>query len=102
MLEVVDVDGTDFTQVGFAAGLAGDFDSDGDVDGADLLVWQRGFPGSFDADDLTDWKNGFGMTEPASIAGLGSLATPVPEPGSLLLSMLAGVALFGKMRCPRR
>jgi len=38
------------------AQLDGDFDNDGDVDGADFLAWQRD-PG---LGSLTDWEEGFG------------------------------------------
>ncbi len=86
-VEIVNVGGTDFTQVSAAAaGLAGDFDGDGDVDGADFLAWQRGFPGSFDADDLTDWQNSYGPGPSASAA------QAVPEPGSLALLLIAVAA----------
>lgn len=57
-----------------------DFDSDGDVDGADFLVWQRGFgtpsamktdgdadnDSDVDADDLTVWQQSFGQPQPLS------------------------------------
>ena len=33
-------------------GSDGDFDLDGDVDGADFLTWQQGFGNSYDAEDL--------------------------------------------------
>ncbi len=44
------------------AGAAGDFDTDGDVDGADFLAWQRGFSTTYDANDLTDWQTSYGQT----------------------------------------
>ena len=49
-----------------------DFDRDGDVDGADFLMWQIGFgdadaDGDSDADDVTIWQSQYG--------DLGSLAT---------------------------
>jgi hypothetical protein len=56
----------------------GDFDADGDVDGGDFLVWQRGFGTTYDAADLADWKANFG-TAPAISA--------VPEPATMLLSI---------------
>jgi T5SS/PEP-CTERM-associated repeat protein len=72
----------------------GDFDHDGDVDGADLLVWQRGgspFPNS--VADLAAWKTNFGLgaATPA--------ATAVPEPSSrLLFSFTLAVAAAAKTR----
>lgn len=87
VVEVVDVDGTDFTQVSvLSAGLTGDFDGDDDVDGSDFLAWQRGFPGTFGPSDLTDWQNNYGPTPPiTAIQG-------VPEPASLVLTLLALIA----------
>ncbi len=68
----------------------GDFDNDGDVDGADFLTWQR----NTGVGSLADWESSFGST--------GSLAAAhaVPEPAAWLL-MLAS-ALFGLLlRKPR-
>jgi hypothetical protein len=62
--------------------LAGDFDTDGDVDGADFLVWQR--DGFNSLPDLDDWTTNFGMPTP-----LGSTSTAIPEPTAAVLFMLA-------------
>ncbi|MCA9238225.1 MAG: PEP-CTERM sorting domain-containing protein [Planctomycetales bacterium] len=62
----------------------GDFDEDGDVDGADFLIWQRGgspLPGS--VDDLQAWQANFGTTAP--------LIAAAPEPGAIGLILLAGL-----------
>jgi hypothetical protein len=41
--------------------LLGDFDHDGDVDGRDFLVWQRGgSPTPFSASDLANWQSNYG------------------------------------------
>jgi hypothetical protein len=69
-----------------------DFNSDGVVDGADFLIWQRGFgtgstlgqgdangSGTVDASDLAIWKGAFGGS---SVAAAGS----VPEPSSAVLA----------------
>jgi hypothetical protein len=41
----------------------GDFDGDGDVDGADFLLWQRGgSPNGIGSGDLADWENNYGNT----------------------------------------
>lgn len=41
--------------------LLGDFDGDGDVDGRDFLVWQRGgSPTPFSASDLAMWRANYG------------------------------------------
>jgi hypothetical protein len=84
-----------------------DFDSDGDVDGADFLTWQRNVSKNtgatlsigdanndqaVDGDDLVVWKDQFGSSAAAS--------APVPEPGSLAL-LLAAVGLTGAARVRR-
>ena len=89
---------------------SGDFDDDGDVDGRDLLTWQRTLgsaavpPGSgADGDgngtvngaDLTVWKGDFGDGAAAIAAG-GSVAA-VPEPAAWLLAM-AGLIVVGAGR----
>lgn len=76
-----------------------DFNTDGVVDGADFLAWQRGFGGSGgltngDANndgvvndgDLAIWRNQFGTTTSSSVAS-------VPEPAAAALGLLA-VAAF--------
>lgn len=71
--------------------VQGDFDSDGDVDGADFLAWQRGnSPTPLSASDLADWQTGYGG---------GSLTVAnvaVPEPKSVCL--LATVSVLGLRR----
>jgi hypothetical protein len=80
---------------------AGDFDGDGDVDGADFVAWQTNFPkstgatlaeGDADADgdvdgaDFVVWQTNFPFT-PA----LGT--TAIPEPGSFLLLAIGGLSI---------
>jgi hypothetical protein len=70
-----------------------DFDGDGDVDGRDFLIWQRGFgltgqennslgdangDGEVTASDLEVWQTQYGNPEELSAA------VAVPEPTSLL------------------
>lgn len=89
-----------------------DFNDDGDVDGADFLLWQRQFGNSVtafsgadgngngvvDAPDLALWQTGFGSaTATGQIA-----ATAVPEPGSILLGGLSGLLLIGRFVLKRR
>jgi ELWxxDGT repeat protein len=65
-----------------AAPLAGDYNRDGDVDGADFLLWQRtlgasatpagsgadgNFSGTVDAADLGIWRDEFGDSEPSPV-----------------------------------
>jgi hypothetical protein len=75
---------------------AGDFDFDGDVDGADLLVWQRGgspTPGS--PGDLASWKTNFGAS--AATATVNS----VPEPAGWA-TMTCLLAIFRRAAIARR
>lgn len=57
-----------------------DFDGDGDVDGTDFLVWQRGeSPNPMSEEDLAAWQAQFGTVgTPSSLA-------VVPEPSTLSL-----------------
>ncbi len=70
-----------------------DFDSDGDVDGSDFLIWQRGFGIAFarredgnsdddrdvDASDLAAWQVSYGQPQaPAAIAEMQSAAASQP------------------------
>jgi len=75
------------SSVSLSVGLAGDFDFDGDVDGADFLEWQQGLGTIYDADDLTDWEANFGTVAPA----VATAAAAVPEPSSLAMLCLGGL-----------
>jgi hypothetical protein len=84
----------------------GDFDSDGDVDGADFVVWQTNFPkangallaqgdadgdGDVDGADFVVWQTNFPFTP-------GPAAAPVPEPNAifLLTSSLVGLSIAAR------
>ncbi|MEM9658003.1 MAG: PEP-CTERM sorting domain-containing protein, partial [Planctomycetota bacterium] len=72
-----------------SAGVPGDFDGDGQVDGADLLLWQRGgSPDPLSAADLATWEANFGAgaTQAAAISA-------VPEPRTIWLLFVAAVSL---------
>ncbi|MCC7084042.1 MAG: hypothetical protein IT427_03435 [Pirellulales bacterium] len=86
----------------------GDFDSDGDVDGADFVAWQTNFPkasgatltqgdadgdGDVDGADFVVWQTNFPLT-----LGLGAAA--VPEPMGLvgLVSMVAPALMLVLVR----
>ncbi len=82
-----------------------DFDSNGVVDGADFLAWQRGFGGGgglaggdanndgvVDAADLSIWQAQFG-------AGAATIAVAaVPEPSTAALAALAVASLIRRRR----
>lgn len=67
------------------AGLPGDFDGDGDVDGRDFLAWQR----DPSVGELADWQGNYGagsLVAPISDSTARSMVHhAVPEPQSVLL-----------------
>jgi hypothetical protein len=72
---------------GAAVTPPGDFDLDGDVDGNDLLNWQRGeSPSPLSAEDLASWEHNFG----ASLSG--NASRPVPEPSTLVMLAFVGLS----------
>ena len=84
--------------------FTGDFDEDGDVDGADFLTWQRSFglddggdadfDGDTDENDLLIWQAGYG--QPAALA---SASAVVPEPTSVLMLCIGFIgAALGRRR----
>jgi hypothetical protein len=98
---------------------AADFDQDGDVDGADMALWQGDFGltanGDADADGDTDgadflvWQRQLGGGAPAAVQAAGLLADGgsvgrggVPEPTALALggAWLAWAALARSRRGP--
>jgi hypothetical protein len=91
--------------------VPGDFDSDGDVDGADFVAWQTNFPkatgatlsqgdadGDHDVDgaDFVVWQTNFPYN---SAPG----ASPVPEPASiyLVLALAVGVVAIRRLQASR-
>ncbi len=81
-----------------------DFDRDGDVDGRDLLTWQRGYgagttnlagdadhDGTVDDADLTIWVAQFGEEAGATLA-------QIPEPTGATLALIA-IVLFWRPGC---
>ena len=98
--------------VAYAVEVVGnaDFDSDGDVDGADFLAWQRGFGATsdatpqqgdanadfqVDAEDFAIWQAGFAGNEWNAIV----YSFSVPEPDSFMLMILVSglVAPLGRL-----
>jgi hypothetical protein len=71
----------------------GDFDDDGDVDGRDFLLWQRGqSPAQLSPEDLALWTENYG-----TVPELTSITT-VPEPGSAALALALGLVMAGIRR----
>jgi hypothetical protein len=96
--------------VATAPGLDADFNNDNIVDGADFLIWQRGFgtssgatngigdangDGAVNAADLTVWRDRFGSS--AAVASVGA----VPEPTGFAVASIA-LAAFGCRLAPTR
>lgn len=86
---------------------SGDFDQDGDVDGRDFLLWQRGFgitsgaepidgdsngDGDVDGGDLEVWQSQYGWGTLASVS-------TVPEPASAML--ITGLLVLMALRRSR-
>jgi hypothetical protein len=83
-------------------GSIGDFDRDGDTDGADFLLWQGTLGsttmlaadsngnGAVDGQDLNAWKATFGAISPTAI----SRSFAVPEPRADIALLVAAVLLL--------
>jgi hypothetical protein len=104
-----------------APDFAADFDGDLDVDGADFLIWQRGwgttgsgalqiagdanFDNAIDSADLAVWEQQYGSNL-ANFAGatssLVAAATQVPEPDTATLLLLAAIAATRRIASPSR
>jgi hypothetical protein len=66
-----------------AATTPGDFDLDGDVDGRDFLIWQRGqSPSPFSSTDLAAWSSNYGEGVSENLS-----TVEVPEPNSLVVAV---------------
>ena len=69
----------------------GDFDEDGDVDGNDLLAWQRGEVSNPPSQsDLDDWQASFGSVASSAAAA----STTVPEPATGIILLFGMVAML--------
>lgn len=79
--------------------LPGDFDGDGDVDGRDFLVWQRGgSPVPLSTDDLNAWQTNYGIGEPSPPP---ASTLVIPEPTSLAI-VIVGIITGLNLRVSRR
>jgi hypothetical protein len=93
-----------------ASAHPGDFDSDGDVDGADFVAWQTNFPkangatlaqgdadgdGDVDGADFVVWQTNFPFTP-------GPGTSPVPEPTGVALAAIGLTLGWGLRRSNRR
>jgi hypothetical protein len=104
--------GAGFTGLDVASSIpplpAGDFDGDGDVDGADFVVWQTNFPaasghelatGDADGDADVDGAD-FALWQESFQSLSGQQAAPVPEPAAWILMglLLPALRVFPKSR----
>jgi len=77
------------------AGLPGDFNNDGIVDGDDLQVWESSFgtPGGLDGGDFLTWQRNLGLG-----GSLTASQTTVPEPGGVALFLFGVLMVCGGSR----
>jgi T5SS/PEP-CTERM-associated repeat protein len=66
--------------------LAGDYNGDRHVDIADFVGWRKGQGANYTPADYDTWRTHFGQT---TSSGAENLASPVPEPASATLLLLA-------------
>lgn len=78
-----------FAQTGKQS-TAGDFDFEGDVDGRDFLIWQRGdSPLPTSATDLAAWQANYG-----SVAAATANLSAIPEPSTACAAMVGIAVMF--------
>lgn len=78
-------------ELSLVVALAGDFDGDGDRDGADFLKWQLGeSPNPLSQSDLDDWQENFTNLASAMTAA----STEVPEPSTGIMLIIGMVTLL--------
>jgi hypothetical protein len=71
--------------------IPGDFDNDGDVDGRDFLVWQRGgSPNPLSAGDLAEWQAAYNG------GALSAVVASVPEPSAIWLALMGTVVVIAR------
>lgn len=84
----------DLTFAVAANGVAGDFDGDGDVDGQDFLLWQRGeSPAPLSSADLMDWQANYGTQAPIAVS-----AITIPEPSGAALALIFVASMYSCRR----
>jgi hypothetical protein len=92
--------------------LAGDYNNNGMVDGADYTAWRDALeagstellndptPGTVDESDFIYWRDHFGETKGIG-GGSGAAASAVPEPPTLVFLYMGTLAMFfsGELPC---
>jgi hypothetical protein len=79
-------------ETGVAPPLQGDFNGDGAVNAADYVVWRKNNDTEL---KYNEWRQHFGEPGAGAGGGVGAGFQAVPEPTSLLLAIVAGVAMIG-------
>jgi len=101
-VQIVDVGGTDFTQVSIAAlGLLGDYNENDEIDAADYTAWRDVMtaggtalandptPGIVDETDFAYWRDHFGEVLGSGSGALAGAGAAVPEPASFVYGLIA-------------
>jgi hypothetical protein len=84
-------------EIATANPFSADYDHDGDVDGNDFLIWQRGgSPNTLSASDLAAWREEYG-----NAGGPVGTFVAAPEPASAILLAATAVWLVGLTRVTR-
>ena len=99
---------TPITAGAMSPGLSGDYNGNLKVDAADYAIWRKhsglmsgataaegdgNGDGEVDTSDLRLWQAQYGESIAASAGGIGT--SSVPEPGSILLALVGGLAMLG-------
>ncbi|TWU27617.1 beta strand repeat-containing protein [Bythopirellula polymerisocia] len=82
-----------FSASGLPTIESGDFDLDGDVDGADFLIWQRNPAIGY----LANWQANYGRSATQS-----AVSVAVPEPSSLLLLAIVPAWILSTLRLTKK
>jgi hypothetical protein len=98
--------------VDVAPSIAGDYDNDFDVDGSDLLAWQRALGGptslpndstpGVDSSDLQVWRSNFGRSAGFTEATPTAAALPEPTACALALTLTFAAISVSRGSQPRR
>jgi hypothetical protein len=80
--------------------LPGDFNGDGSVDAADYVVWSKGLAGPPDDLNYNIWRANFGRK--ISGGALDATSSAIPEPASVVTTIVGFAALFWNTRRLRR
>ena len=76
-------------------GLAGDFNHNGVVDGADYVVWRKGLGSTYTQNDFNTWRSNFGVTNGAGAESESEgPSSSVPEPAGAIACVSAMMALL--------